>query len=108
MIVALVISSAGCSLTRPQKAHERSDKVNKRINKKHQKEYQEAREKFIEKHYERQPQNVQKWMDYNARQAEQWRNQNMKEEKPSIFERIGDWFEDVIEWFDRPDEGLYR
>lgn len=108
LIGAALITAGGCSLLQPDKANARSDKVNKRINRKHEKEYQQAREKFLEKHYERQANRVQKRMDYNARQAEQWRQQYLVEEQPAFFERIGQWFGGILDWLDRPDKGLFR
>ena len=105
---AALMTAGGCSLFQPDQANARSDKVNKRINRKHEKAYQQAREKFLEKHYERQAASVQQRMDYNARQAEQWRQQVLVDEQPTIFERIGEWFEGLLDWLDRPDKGLFR
>ena len=108
LIGAALITAGGCSLFQPEKANARSDKVNKRINRKNQKEYQQAREKFLEKHYEKQAARVQKRMDYNARQAEQWRNKYLNQDQPSLFERLGEWAEGILDWLDRPEKGLFR
>jgi len=108
LIGAALTASGGCTLFQPEKANVRSDKVNKRINKKNEKQYQQAREKFLEKHYKKQAGSVQKRMDYNARQAQQWRQQYLADEQPSLFERAGEWLGNVFDWLDRPDKGLFR
>lgn len=108
LIGAAIMTAGSCSTIQPEKAHERSDKVKKRIDKKQDNKNQQAREKFLDKHYERQSSSVQKRMDYNANQAEQWRQQYLVDDSPSLLERMGEWFGHIRDWLDRPDKGLFR
>ena len=105
-------ASTGCQLVRSVTQPDRSAKVNKRIEKKHRKSNEEAREEFRERHYKKQSERTQKRMDYNARQAEAWRERNLKRDNPSvfkkIFEKIGDWFERFFNLFKSRDKGLFN
>jgi len=102
----LVLSD--CSIIQPQGARERSDKVNKRIKRKREKEYQQARAKFLEMHYNRQAESVQKRMDYNAASSKKWRAKHLPENKTSLFGRIRNWFQRLFRWFDRREKGLFH
>jgi len=108
LLGAAILSAGSCSTIQPKKADSQSDKVNKRIDKKHDNQNQQAREEFLQKHYERQAASVQKRMDHNAREAEQWRQQYLVDDTPSLFEQIGEWFQGLLEWLDRPDQNLFR
>jgi predicted Holliday junction resolvase-like endonuclease len=108
LISGFLAASPGCRMIRSVTQSDRSAKVNKRIEKKHQKKYEEAREKSRERHYQRQSERTQKRMDYNARKAEEWRERNMNRDKPSIFERIGDWLGRFFDLFKSRDKGLFN
>jgi hypothetical protein len=108
LISGFLAASPGCKMIRSVTQPDRSAKVNKRIEKKHRKKYEEAREKSREQHYKRQSERTQKRMDYNARQAEDWREKNLTRDKPSIFERIGDWFRRLFNIFKGRDKGLFN
>jgi hypothetical protein len=97
-----------CSIIQPQGPQERSDKVNKRIKRKREKEYQQAREKFLEAHYNRQAERVQKRMDYNAARSEKWREKHLPENKTSLFKSIKNWFQRLFRWFNPREKGLFN
>lgn len=108
LITVIVVSSSGCHLIRSVTQPDRSAKVNKRIEKKHRKSYEEAKEEFRKKQYKRQAERTQKRMDYNARKAEKWRENNLITSKSSVFEKIGNWFEWFFGLFKSRDKGLYN
>jgi len=108
LLAGILTSSSGCQLIRSVTQPERSDKVNKRIEKDDRKSYEEARAEFRKKHYKRQAKRTRKRMDYNARKAQEWRENNLRNNKPSVFEKIENWFEWFFGLFKNRDKGLYN
>ncbi len=108
IISGIMQVAPGCQMIRSVTQPDRSAKVNKRIEKKHRKKNEKTREKYRQQHYKRQSERTQKRMDYNARQSEAWRERNLKRNKPSVFERIGNWFEIFFDLFKSRDKGLFN
>ncbi len=84
-------------------------KVKKSLDKKREereKERKEAREKFREEFYKKQAPSTQKWMDYNAKQSEEWRKK-FHTRKPPLLQRIRSWIEEFFGLFKKQEKGLF-
>ncbi|MFP4019871.1 MAG: hypothetical protein ACLFNL_07415 [Bacteroidales bacterium] len=104
-----LFSLTNCSLLqKPVSKEERSAKVNNSIEKKHSDKREKAREEFRKMHYKRQAPSTKKRMDYNARMAETWRQENLRSENPGLWKKIKLWIETQYRKIKPRDKGLYR